>query len=494
MNLIRRPMLLLPKIQTLLQPLLALWSWIMTLGTSMLMLLANLASGMVAAHVLEPNGRGILAAAILWPSLLASLLVFGLNDAVLYFIAGRRLSSRRVWRSTLFMSLGLTAIGLLVGWLVLPALVYRGHTEIIEASKFGLLLIPPMLIGTIFIEFLRARGRLWLWNLARMQNAILYPILLAVFYWQGLATASWFVLAFALSQVPTALLALFGGIIGGGGTESEPQNVKNLAAMRATSRFGTLWRDSKAIGRYGWQNHLSSMLNVVAQRIDQMLVALWLAPSALGLWVVAISLSSVAGVVSNSLTLLIWPRMAAAQAKERILILGLALRATLFLTAAACLVIAVASPWVLGWFFGRGFVEAAPVVMVLCLSILPIAGRDLLALAFKAADRSLYLFQSESINLGVMLVVFALFVPLGGLMGAALAMLVVRTVSFVYLLILLQRKLSMPISALLFPQPLDPALSMPVDSVNRVMKKPPQGWLHRRMAEGRYLLTSSPPE
>lgn len=478
----------------------------MTLGTSLLMLLANLASGMVAAHVLEPTGRGILAAAILWPSLLASLLVFGLNDAVLYFIAGRRLSTKRVWRSTLLMSLVLTAIGVVLAWLLLPALVYQGHPDILAASKFGVMLIPPMLIGTIFVEFLRARGRLWLWNLARMLNAILYPILLVVFYWQGLSTPRWFVLAFALSQVPTALLALWGGIIGEAApdrgrhkrhnlpTTSAPEILPLRLSLRSHASLGMLWRDGKAIVRYGWRNHLSAMVNVVAQRIDQMLVALWLAPGDLGLWVVAISLSSVAGVVSNSLALLIWPRLAAAQTKERIVILGLALRATLCLTAAACVVIAVASPWVLGWFFGQGFVAAAPVVMILCLSMIPIAGRDLLCLAFKAADRSLYLFQSESINLFVMIVVFALFVPVGGLIGAALAMLVVRCVSLGYLLILLQRKLSMPIRSLFFPQPFDPSLSMQADAVTPLMKKPPQGWLHRRMAEGRYLLTSSPLE
>ena len=410
----------------------------------------------------------------------------------IFGIAGRRLSILwRVWRSTVIMSLVLTGFGLLLGWWVLPPLFYQGHPELLEASKFGLMLIPPMLIGTIFIEFLRARGRLWLWNLARMQNAILYPIVLILFYWQGLATASWFVLAFALSQVPTALLALFGGIIGEGGKASESQNEKILAAIRTASRFGNLWRDSKQLGRYGWKSHLSSMLGVVALRLDQMLVALWLAPSELGLWVVAISLSSVAGVVGNSLNMLIWPRLAAAPAKERGLILALSLRATLFLTAAASLVIAAASPWVLGWFFGPGFVKSAPIVAVLCLSIIPLAGRDLLSLAFKAADRSLYLFQSESINLGVMLVVFFLFIPLGGLMGAALAMLLVRSFSMVYTIILLQRKLSMPISELFFPHPLDP--TVPADSVNLPLKKPPRGWLHRRMAEGRYLLISSPP-
>lgn len=477
-----------------------LWSWVVTLATSMLMLLANFASSMLTSHLLEPTGRGLLAAAILWPSLLASLLVFGLNDAVLYFIAGRRLSTRQVWYSIFVMSMGLTLLGLGLGYAVLPSLLYQGHPELLAASRYILVLIPPMLIGTIFVEFLRARGRLLLWNGARILNAILYPVMIYLFYEQGLVSPSWFVLAFALSQIPTMMIGL---IFGGWQRET---GLLNPPVRWGWTQWGwTGWRtrwaglvgNIKQIGMYGWKIHVGSMLSVVAQRIDQMLVALWLVPSELGLWVVALSLSAMAGMVSNSLNLLVWPRLAAAKPGEREIILALALRATLLLTALTGGMIALVSPWILGWFFGPGFRAATPLVGVLCLSMVPMAGRDLLSLAFKASDRSLVLSQNETLNLVTLVAVFALFIPLWGLTGAALAMLLVRSVAFISLVFLAERKLSLPLSRLFFPQFQGGAGVLMPHSAPGGDAPPATHWWHKRMEEGKFLLRpikASPPE
>jgi len=63
---------------------------IITILTTGVLQLANLASGLLAARLLLPEGRGELAIAILWPTTLAYLLLFGLSDAVLYYSANRQ--------------------------------------------------------------------------------------------------------------------------------------------------------------------------------------------------------------------------------------------------------------------------------------------------------------------------------------------------------------------------------------------------------------------
>src|SRR5215470_16531236 len=94
---------------------------IVTVLTTGVLQLANLASGLLAARLLLPEGRGALAIAILWPTTLAYLLLLGLSDAVTYYSANRQEDPRRVFGAALWLGLSLSALAMLAGhWIVVP--------------------------------------------------------------------------------------------------------------------------------------------------------------------------------------------------------------------------------------------------------------------------------------------------------------------------------------------------------------------------------------
>src|SRR5271166_3524211 len=105
---------------------------IVTLLTTGVLQIANLASGMLSAHFLAPTGRGELAAAQLWPTTLAYLMLLGLSDAALYFSANRRERPQHVF-ATVFAAGGACAIiAMALGYFVVVPLAYQNYRPEIQ--------------------------------------------------------------------------------------------------------------------------------------------------------------------------------------------------------------------------------------------------------------------------------------------------------------------------------------------------------------------------
>src|SRR5437879_4086808 len=67
-----------------------------SLGISMAIQGLNVISGVLLARSLGPAGRGVLAAVILWPSVLSTVFCAGLNEAVTYFTSRFREQARQI--------------------------------------------------------------------------------------------------------------------------------------------------------------------------------------------------------------------------------------------------------------------------------------------------------------------------------------------------------------------------------------------------------------
>src|SRR5437763_11992454 len=154
---------------------------VVTILTTGVLQLANLASGLLAARLLLPEGRGELAIAILWPTTLAYLLLFGLSDAVLYYSANRQERPERVFAAALWLGLAVSAIAMLAGqWLVIPAAYAHQSEETRELAHALLWLIPLHILGLVFQEMLRGQHRMGAWNALRVMLGVGYVLFILV--------------------------------------------------------------------------------------------------------------------------------------------------------------------------------------------------------------------------------------------------------------------------------------------------------------------------
>src|ERR1035437_970550 len=77
-----------------------------TLLTQIGLLALGALTGTAAARLLGPQGRGELAAIILWPSMLVTMVSMGMNQAIVFHTGKRRFGFSEVWTAS-------TVIGLL---------------------------------------------------------------------------------------------------------------------------------------------------------------------------------------------------------------------------------------------------------------------------------------------------------------------------------------------------------------------------------------------
>jgi O-antigen/teichoic acid export membrane protein len=407
---------------------------VVTVLTTGVLQLANLVSGLLAARLLLPEGRGELAIAILWPTTLAYLLLFGLSDAVTYYSANRQERPERLFAAALWLGLALSALAMLAGeWLVLPAAYAHQNEETRELAHALLWLIPLHILGLVFQEMLRGHHRMGAWNALRVALGVGYVLFILVVLAWGPASVDGFGLAYLASHVPPLLGALV------------------LCAGAGWAGWRLHGATVRRLLHYGARVHVGAVVAMLNARVDQMVIAWALNPSLMGLYVVAVTVSQITATLANSIAMVAWPRAAASSDADRPAVIGRFLRLTLALMIATTLVLFVAAPWLVALLFGPAFGDAVPVVRVLLLGALPIAIKEFFVLTFKAYDRALAISKGELATLAVNAALLAALIPPFGLMGAAAAYAAARWVVVIYLARLLRRELDLPLTPLLTP-------------------------------------------
>jgi len=80
----------------------------------------NILTGLLAARLLLPEGRGELAALMLWPGLVCELGGLALSDALLYRLASGAATPRRLFAAMVWLAAGLTIVLVPIGVALLP--------------------------------------------------------------------------------------------------------------------------------------------------------------------------------------------------------------------------------------------------------------------------------------------------------------------------------------------------------------------------------------
>ena len=365
---------------------------------------ANLATAMIAARALLPEGRGDLALIVLWPMLAAQVASLSLSEAMLVLTASRRGEPKRLFATGLWLTLVLAAIAAAAAGLWLsPAALAARPEEVKAAGRLCLWLVPATLLSTLVLDSLRGRLDHAGWVALRVVQALAY-LAGSVLAWR-LGAGLW---GFALAFVASHAIALM------------------ASAVRLVSRGGIAFAPDPETARpllgLGLRLHAGFVVQVLGGRIDQIAIALLLDPAALGLYAAAMTL--ILGLLQLAATIsqAAFPRvLALAAGIERSRAIRRALVLALAGIATAAVVLFLLADIVVRLLFGPDFAPAADLVRLLLLGIVPHASREVFMLALKADGRPLAVGQAEVLSLGFFVLALAFLVPRFGASGAAAA-------------------------------------------------------------------------
>jgi len=374
-----------------------------TFATNLLVLAAGLVSSVAAARWLLPEGRGEVAAALLWPTVIPYLGVLGAVEALVYYSARPGADTKAIFANSVLFGMGVSVVLTGVGYALLPWLLSGQSGDVVHSSRVYLMSVPLVILAEFTGSLLRGRLRLGTYNIQRLIVPVGYLIGLMLLQLLDSLT---------IYNIVALYLA--------------------LAAVRVAACFVMVRRFSIAIGlkpnrvlarqmlRFGGQAHVGTFSQIANGRIDQMLIATWLPPADLGLYVVAVNAAQIIQALSQVFQVSALPQIAALPDRAS----QMRLLTTVFQVYWVCSLVATPVLCVLLWvgipvLYGDEYGSAVWAAMLLLVSSLCVGARLVLSGGTRALGVPWLSSRAELLSMVVSFVGLWLTLPWIGILGAA---------------------------------------------------------------------------
>ncbi len=387
----------------------------LTLITKVVNLSLSIATAAIIARWLGPEGKGMLALALLLPGMLGLFLSGGINVANVYFAGSRRLDVPTLAANSVGFSLMMTLLGFGVvfgaasaGWL--EAIVPGIPVWLVLLAMLG---FPINLLNGFFSTILQGLQRIHTVNLINLIQRILalFLTLILVVGWQlglpgGLAAclASW-----GLSLIFWCVtLRRHGGVL-------TPR--WSYPVLRSTLLFGL-------------RGHVGNLLQFFNYRLDMFIVNFFLGPAAVGIYAVSTKLAELLWYLPNAVGFVIFPKAAASTSEEMNAFTPRVFRITLGLTTLGALALAIVGRRTINLVFSAVFESAYLPMLALLPGVVLLGGSKVLTNEIAGRGYPHY----NSLNAGLALVLTVgldlVLIPRHGVLGAALASSIAYTAIF----------------------------------------------------------------
>jgi enterobacterial common antigen flippase len=233
----------------------------------------NVGTGILAARLLLPIGRGELATVILWPVILENLGQIGASWVFAREAAAYPDQESSLARTAVVLGFTLGGLVMVLGYFLIPHLLPGDKQHLTGLARIYLLRIPLNYVATFLLSLDQGRMRWTRYNLMRFSLTFFYLLLILFFWGVRYEGVQAFVKAFLLSLLLSAAIRMF------------------------LQREAILWgrtniRMCLRIVKLGFPFFLASLSVVVAGEIDKTLVVGLLSTELVGCYAAAITFAS----------------------------------------------------------------------------------------------------------------------------------------------------------------------------------------------------------
>ena len=390
-------------------------------------------TGTAAARLLGPQGRGELAAVLLWPSMLSIMASLGMNQAIVFHTGQRRFSFSEVWSASTLMGLAQSAALVAAGLVIVPVALHAYSPEVKRLAQIYVCSSPLLLLSGYPGSLLQGKLDLAAFNVIRLVAPLTYAAGLGVLILLGRASVA---TVLACQIVGLALML-------GGAYAVLVRKVK----LHFTLRRGAL----KSLASYGWKTQLASISSYINQRVDQLVLSLFVAPQELGLYVVAVTVSTSLGFLPQAsaiVTLASGANLARGDARA---VIGRAFRFSLLWLFVASAVLFAVAPWLITLAFGARFAGSTLACRILLPGTVALGLNQVLYDGARALDAPSLPSYAEGAAAVLTCVGLLLLLPSLGFVGAAIASTAAYTTSLGVMLVLYRSRLGFGLRELLSP-------------------------------------------
>jgi O-antigen/teichoic acid export membrane protein len=344
----------------------------------------------------------VLAALVLWPSLIANLGDLGGPVAYVYQAAKRPNERARLvanaFAFTAIQSVLLAMVGIPLLFVLLQK--YDGYL------RLGIVLLVVLLPLNLLTRYLNAinQGSLQFkkFNIIRLLVQACYVLAVVALFVADRATVRTIVAAVILSNVIVLIAAI----------AQQRESFRELVFDRK------LMRETFS---YGLRAHIGNLTPVDSMQIDLAVVVAVLGPRDAGLYAIAISAAMIVRAQGTTFGMVAFPSVAAQDEEAGLQSAAAIFRASLLLNLATALAIGGGAWLLVPLVYGDAFSGATPILQVLVVGIVAASLRQVLGDCMRGLGKPIAATVGEVASWVVAVVGLITLVPLLGTVGAAVA-------------------------------------------------------------------------
>lgn len=372
----------------------------------------------MAARALGPDGRGDLAAIVVWTSVILYAGTLGFPEAAAYFAGAHPDVRSRGWTTAQLCSVVVGIATAAVAWWMLPLVFSGEHARRADMGRlFAVAYIVPGAASLSASAWLQGHGRFNEFNWARVSVPATQAagfLLLLVF---NVQTVSGFLGALLVGNAAGWMVAAAFG------------------PLREAAVAGPSIELAKRMFSYGWRVQVGNWANAATTRLDQLLLAIVSTAASLGLYVVAVNYASLLMAVPASAAFVMFPKLLEQHRNGGVrTLVGVWYRRLLWTTGVGAAAMMLSSAALIPFLFGSAFRGAVPVAILLGPATMILGMNHVLSTAFRSVNRPDIASRSELLGFAVTAAALALLLPAYDIYGAAMASVLAYTSVHAYML------------------------------------------------------------
>lgn len=404
-----------------------------TLGSSLAGLVLTIIYSVLSARMLGAEGRGILAAIQLWPTVLAGTMTLGLSASFVYHARQQRHMTGNLFATGLLVTVLVAGVSGALGMTLLSHLLPSLSIDQIEFTRVYLVIMLPATAITIYIGgCTQILDGLSLFNAGKIVPVLLQVIAIVTLYITvGLTPERLAIATIATTFITVAWMM--------------KSSIKVLGFS-----LRSIWIDLGLLISYGMSVWAVEIFGVLTQQIDKIWVSGVLSLADLGHYTLAFGMSRVIANIQNSAAAVLFPRNIGKPMAEVVQSTAQAFRLTFWPTLFISVPVSLLAIPVFPLIFGQEFFLSGQVFPILVLECILGTSSWVLAQAFNSLGKPHLIVIRQAAGLVGTIAFAFLLVPKLGIWGVALAVLVGAAVRLAVTIFAFKKGLGIGLPRLLF--------------------------------------------
>ncbi|AOZ92679.1 lipopolysaccharide biosynthesis protein [Paenibacillus crassostreae] len=373
----------------------------------------NVITGIIIARYLGPEGRGEQAAMIMWPTFLAYSLTLGIPASLVYYMKKKDENQGSLYITSLYMSLILGCVAIAVGFVIIPFWMREYSKGVIEFATWALIMAPIAMLGTINVAALQSREEYHRYNFIRYFPVFSTLVLLLGLVVTDHVTPFYTSVAYLFPAIPVAIWV----------------TIKMISNYKIKQKNKI--ESGKKLLSYGIRSYGTDVAGTFSGYIDQILVVGLLSPSSLGLYVVSLNLSKMLNTIQYAISSVLFPKASGLTQVDAINLTFRVFRISIVITMILGIGIFIVAPYLLILLYGETFVEAIAVFRILIFQTAIYSTSWILSQGFMSIGKPGSVTILRIISLGLNVILLNIFIPLLGIEGAAISLLITSMIEII---------------------------------------------------------------